>query len=73
MPGNGTLTAKDAQRAGYLVIFDYGSGPVWSRPFETRHKRWAYLNRGDSYRNLGQYAKSDADNAKACSLDSQYC
>ena len=35
MPGNGTLTAKDAQRAGYLVIFDYGSGTVWSRPFET--------------------------------------
>ena len=33
----------------------------------------AYHNRGAAYHNLGQDAKADADNAKACSLNSQYC
>ena len=33
----------------------------------------AYNNRGFAYHNLGQDAEADADKAKACSLDSQYC
>ena len=33
----------------------------------------AYHSRGIAYRKLGQDAKADADKAKACSLDKQYC
>ena len=33
----------------------------------------AYVNRGLAYDALGQYAKANADKAKACSLDSQWC
>ena len=32
-----------------------------------------YHNRSLAYFNLGQYAETDADQATACSLDSQYC
>ena len=32
-----------------------------------------YVNRAHSYRELGDYANADSDDAKACSLDSQYC
>jgi tetratricopeptide (TPR) repeat protein len=32
-----------------------------------------YVNRAFSYRALGDYANADSDDAKACSLDSQYC
>ena len=32
-----------------------------------------YRSRGNAYGQLGQDAKADADKAKACSLDSQYC
>ena len=32
-----------------------------------------YANRATSYRQLGDYANADSDDAKACSLDSQYC
>jgi Flp pilus assembly protein TadD len=33
----------------------------------------AYNTRGIAYRDLGQSTPADADKAKACSLDSQYC
>ena len=33
----------------------------------------AYANRGIAYHLLSQDEKSDADKAKACSLDSKYC
>jgi len=33
----------------------------------------AYNDRGRAYYNLGKYAEADADKAKACSLDKQYC
>jgi len=33
----------------------------------------AYNNRGYAYRKVGNYAKSDADKARACSLDRQHC
>ena len=33
----------------------------------------AYVNRGISYKNLGQDVKAEADKAKACSVDSQWC
>ena len=33
----------------------------------------AYHSRGIAYRKLGQDAKADADEAKACSLDSGFC
>ena len=33
----------------------------------------AYNNRSDAYYNLGKYAEADADKAKACSLDANYC
>ena len=33
----------------------------------------AYDARGLAYSNLGQYSKTDADKAKACSLDNEYC
>ena len=33
----------------------------------------AYVGRGDAYRNLGRDAEADADKAKACSQDSEYC
>ena len=32
----------------------------------------AYYSRGVAYGYLGEYSKADADNAKACSLDSQW-
>jgi hypothetical protein len=33
----------------------------------------AYNNRGIAYQNLGQTAQATADQARACSLNSQYC
>ena len=33
----------------------------------------AYFGRGYAHRHLGQYTKAEADHAKACSLDSQWC
>ena len=33
----------------------------------------AYYSRGYAYGQLGQNAEADADKAKACSLDSQFC
>ena len=33
----------------------------------------AYDNRGIAYRALGQYTLANADETKACSLDSKYC
>ena len=33
----------------------------------------AYSDRAIAYRNLGEYTQADADEAKACSLDSKYC
>ena len=33
----------------------------------------AYVKLGIAYNNLGQYAKADAEKAKACSLDNHFC
>ena len=33
----------------------------------------AYVGRGDAYRNLGRDAEAEADKAKTCSQDSEYC
>jgi Flp pilus assembly protein TadD len=33
----------------------------------------AYDSRGLVYRRIGEAANADADDAKACSLDSKYC
>ena len=34
---------------------------------------WAHSIRAFVYRNLGQYTNANADDAMACSLDSEYC
>ena len=51
-----------------MAIGDYNEAIRLSGKYTT-----AYFNRSWAYRRLGKYAEADADKAKACSLDSQYC
>ena len=42
-------------------------------PYDSLLLAMAYDGRGLAYRMLGRNAEADADEAKACSVDSQYC
>jgi len=66
MSGDLQLAIEDYTKAielGIPAIHHSGENPLAG----------AYLGRGLAYKGLGQDAKADADKAKACSLDSQYC